>query len=236
MMRTDFLCARTPSHPAIITNTGQAQQGFTLIEVMIAIALMALVSLLSWKGLEQVSNAREWLSEETADQAIVLRTLGQVERDLNRAYSGAPQTTTSDTPGDGSGTASPSTSRAAAQGDTILLPPGIDITQASGQTLLNITRATPDSGMWQRVLWRLRPDGLWRYSGIPAASYPLPEPDQGVLIMPGANRLEIRAWLTGRGWVDPEQPATAPAAGLEIVVERARNGQQERFDRIVVLP
>ncbi|GAB3084906.1 type II secretion system protein J [Bordetella muralis] len=208
-----------------------AQQGFTLIEVLIAIALMALVSLLSWKGLEQVSNARDWLGEESADQATVLRTLGQIERDLNRAYAGAPAGTTSSTSGssDGTdtGTATPSS--------TTLLPPGIDITQSSGAVLLNLIRATPENGLWQRVMWRLRPDGLWRYSGAPGSSYPLPEPDQGVLIMPGVSRLDVRAWLTGQGWINPLQPATARAAGLEIAIERQRGNQKERYTRIVVL-
>ena len=209
-----------------------AQQGFTLIEVLIAIALMALVSLLSWKGLEQVSNARDWLGEESADQAIVLRTLGQIERDLNRAYAGTPAGTISSTSGSANGT---DTGTTASSSSTTLLPPGIDITQSSGAVLLNLIRATPENGLWQRVMWRLRPDGLWRYSGVPGSSYPLPEPDQGVLIMPDVSRLDVRAWLTGQGWINPLRPATARAAGLEIAIERQRGNQKERYTRIVVL-
>src|SRR3546814_7367147 len=60
-------------------------------------------------------------------------------------------------------------------------------------------------GLWQRVTWRLRPDGLWRYSGVPAARYPLPEPAEGVLLMPDATGLPVRAWVPGRGWRDPLQ-------------------------------
>lgn len=218
----------------------RSEQGFTLIEVMIAIALMALVSLLSWKGLEQVSNARDWLGEEAADQAVVLRTAGQIERDLNRAYAGAPAGTTSSN-GAASGNSGTSgqgnVSRSgAAANSTTLLPPGIDITQSSGQMLLNLVRATPDSGMWQRVLWRLRPDGLWRYSGTPAASYPLPEPTEGVLIMPAVSKFDVRVWLTGQGWINPQQPATTRASGLEIAIERDRGNRKERFTRVVVLP
>jgi len=33
------------------------QQGFTLIEVMVAILLMAVVSLIAWKGLDSVTRA-----------------------------------------------------------------------------------------------------------------------------------------------------------------------------------
>jgi len=190
------------------------QQGFTLIEVLIAIALMALVSLLSWKGLERVSSARDWLGEQAADQAVVLRTLGQVERDLNRAYVGAPAGNTAVT----------------------LLPPGIQVAQSSGSVLLDILRATPDGGLWQRIVWRLRPDGLWRYSGAPAASYPLPEPAEGALLMPGATALGVRAWVPGRGWIDPLRTDNARASGLEVAIERPGRGQPERYTRIVVLP
>lgn len=209
-----------------------AQRGFTLIEVMIAIALMALVSLLSWKGLEQVSHARDWLGAQSADQAIILRTLGQIERDLNRAYAATA---------DGSGAVTPDAGRNSRANNppsrsTPLLPSGIDITASGVSALVNLVRATPDTGMWQRVTWRLRPDGLWRYSGEPAARYPLPEPDDGLLIMPGVTRLDIRAWLTGQGWVDPSRPAGSRAAGLEIAIERQHRAQHERYTRVVVLP
>lgn len=190
------------------------QQGFTLIEVLIAIALMAMVSLLSWQGLERVSAARDWLGEQSADQAVVLRTLGQVERDLNRAYAGAP----------------------AESGGSTLFPPGIQVGQSAGAALLDIVRATPEGGLWQRITWRLRPDGLWRYSGTPAARYPLPEPAEGVLLMPGATSLAVRAWVPGLGWRDPLRPDTTRASGLEVAIERRGRGQPERYTRIVVLP
>ena len=191
-----------------------SQQGFTLIEVLIAIALMAVVSLLSWQGLEHVSSARDWLGAQSQDQAVVLRTLGQVERDLNRAYSGAP---------------------AEGGGDT-LLPPGVHVDQSAGAALLDIVRATPEGGLWQRITWRLRPDGLWRYSGAPAARYPLPEPAEGVLLMPEATGLQVRAWVPGRGWRDPLRPETARASGLEVAIERGGRARPERYTRIVVLP
>ncbi len=49
------------------------QQGFTLIEVMVAILLMAVVSLIAWKGLDSVTRADS-----------LLRALNQMQRDVER--------------------------------------------------------------------------------------------------------------------------------------------------------
>src|SRR3546814_17500202 len=91
-------------------------------------------------------------------------------------------------------------------------------------------------GLWLRVTWRRRLDCLWRNSGVPAARYPLPEPAEGVLLMPDATGLQVRAWVPGRGWRDPLQPETASASGLEVAIERRAHTKPEPYTRIVVLP
>ncbi|WP_370657043.1 PulJ/GspJ family protein, partial [Klebsiella pneumoniae] len=42
-----------------------SQQGFTLIEVMVAIMLMALVSVIAWRGLDSVTRADQHLQAST---------------------------------------------------------------------------------------------------------------------------------------------------------------------------
>ena len=49
-----------------------SQQGFTLIEVMVAIMLMALVSVIAWRGLDSVTRADQHLQTST-EQTEVLR-------------------------------------------------------------------------------------------------------------------------------------------------------------------
>jgi len=190
------------------------QDGFTLIEVLVAIVLMALVSLLAWRGLAQVSEAREWIDAEAQDNDMVVRVLGQLERDVDQAYIGAHT-------GGPRGT----------------LPEGVQVLRGNGSApLLDIVRAAPEQpGMWQRVVWQLRPDGLWRYVGVAGNRYPLPAPDSGALVMPQVTALRLRAWVPGRGWA--ELPATLPAqaTGLDIALERRHRDAAQQFNRILVL-
>ncbi|BCQ61757.1 hypothetical protein PBOI14_35070 [Pseudomonas sp. Boi14] len=58
------------------------QQGFTLIEVMVAIMLMAVVSLIAWRGLDSVTRADSHLKASTEQTEELLRTLNQLERDV----------------------------------------------------------------------------------------------------------------------------------------------------------
>ena len=60
----------------------QAQSGFTLIEVVVAMLLLAVMSLLSWQALEAVLNANS-RSEAAMQDDAALRTLwAQIEDDL----------------------------------------------------------------------------------------------------------------------------------------------------------
>ena len=58
-------------------------RGFTLIELMVAIAVMGLMALLSWRGLDGMVRAQEQ-TRQRADQLLVLQAaLGQWGTDLD---------------------------------------------------------------------------------------------------------------------------------------------------------
>jgi general secretion pathway protein J len=64
-------------------------RGFTLIELLVAISLMALMAVLSWRGLDGINRAQGQL-QERADQVQALQaTLGQWGADLD-AMAGQP--------------------------------------------------------------------------------------------------------------------------------------------------
>ncbi len=46
--------------------TRRRQAGFTLIEVMVAIMLMAIVSLMAWRGLDSIARASAHLEDSTS--------------------------------------------------------------------------------------------------------------------------------------------------------------------------
>jgi general secretion pathway protein J len=143
----------------------RAQAGFTLIEVLVALALMALVSLMAWRGLDSVSSARDWIARQADDTDAVVRTLGQMGRDVEMAYNGP--------------------SFAAPGVDAQVFTSGVRLLRgAAGAQTLEILRPAPDDdGRWQRVQWSVRKDGLWRASGLPAEQGPLPPVNDGVLLL-----------------------------------------------------
>ena len=126
----------------------------TLIEVLVALALMALVSLISWRGLASVSSARDWIESQAEDTDAIVRSLGQLGRDVELSYDGP----VFDPVG----------------GDAVALSAGVRLLRPpSGGAVLEILRPHPDSpGLWQRVHWRVRPDGLWRASGARVRARP----------------------------------------------------------------
>lgn len=59
------------------------QKGFTLIEVMVAIMLMAVVSVIAWRGLDSVTRADQHLQASSEQTEVLLRALNQMQLDVN---------------------------------------------------------------------------------------------------------------------------------------------------------
>lgn len=213
---TSRLWARQRRHPR--TPPQRRQRGFSLIEVMIAITLMALVSLLAWRGLTQISTARDWLDRAAEDNDVLVRTLGQIELDLNQVDMGyrLPSATDASAP---------------------RLPPGITLNAGQGDSpLLEVVRASARrDGTWQRVVWRIRDGDLWRMIGRPGTAYPLDVPTEGTLMMRDVKQLDVRLWVPAQGWISRSARGAGAATGLEIAIDRGQGAASERYTRVVVL-
>lgn len=196
----------------------RAQAGFTLIEVLVALALMALVSLLAWRGLDSVSSARDRIAQQADDTDAIVRTLGQMGRDVELAYNGP--------------------SFAAPGIDAHVFTTGVRLLRdAAGAQRLEILRPAADGdGRWQRVQWSVRKDGLWRASGPSAEQGPLPPVGNGALLLPGVRALTLRGWVPGAGWMDTRAPFSATPSGIEITLDRGTAGDARRYSRILELP
>lgn len=201
------------------------QEGFTLIEVLVALLLMALVSLISWRALDSVERTSERLEQVSDDIMGTLRVLGQLERDINLhadknilpEFLPSGQTTV-----------------------TSALPAGIRYTQTENAApYLQIVRsASADNGTWQQVRWWLEGTTLRRAIGPASDRLPLPEPPQnGTAVMEDVRHFEVRAWLPGRGWNALPLPEGSPEAdGLEIQIKRGTGNQAGTYRKVVLLP
>ncbi len=59
-----------------------AQRGFSLIEVLVAMTIMAVVTLLSWRALDMVERTNERLQGNTEHTLAMVRVLAQLETDI----------------------------------------------------------------------------------------------------------------------------------------------------------
>ncbi|MDX3908154.1 MAG: prepilin-type N-terminal cleavage/methylation domain-containing protein [Pigmentiphaga sp.] len=204
----------------------RVQGGFTLIEVMVAIALMAVVAIISWRGLENVSAMQHRLAGDADEIESIIRMLGQIERDLAMR---APDTLL-----DG-GAESGTPPKPAAT-----LPQSLRITfketPDASATLEIIRSDAGDPAAWQRVVWFLDGTVLRRAAGPSARQYPLPPAAGGAAILQGVTRFALRVWVPGQGWTNPPFPTTGAAfTGLELAAERRTDTGVERYRRVVVL-
>lgn len=62
-----------------------ASHGFTLVELLVAVAVFAVVATLAWGGLDAIVRARRVLDDEAAGLAHLQRALGRFDRDFDAA-------------------------------------------------------------------------------------------------------------------------------------------------------
>lgn len=209
--------------------SASTQSGLTLIEVMIAIVIMATINLIAWRGIDILSRANTTLQLRSEESARLMRALQQLERDI--AWHTTVELPTRIPP--------PPTSVEAPR-RVELLPPGMQITRAaSGQLLLTLVRAAPAApGQWQQVQWWMQGNTLYRAAGQPSARYPVPSPQVAdrVAVLNGVASFNLRAWVSPRGWQPLPGPAFANngATGLEITLAlRRTDGQPLSWRRVL---
>ncbi|UVH57840.1 prepilin-type N-terminal cleavage/methylation domain-containing protein [Variovorax paradoxus] len=222
------------------------QAGFTLVEVMIAITIMAVLSLIAWRGLDSVSRANGALEHRTEDIARLLRALDQMDRDLAlRVTTEFPLRA-----GDAAGPGGNGATREAGGRPVAAVAPPADLLPASLQArrqnglpfFIEIVRTAPAApGYWQRVQWWERGGVLYRAAGPAAAAFPLPAPDTAdrTAVLNDVTAFELRAWEPGVGW--RQLPAIAPArmgaTGLELAlaIRTSMSGEVQTFRRVFPL-
>lgn len=168
-------------------------RGFTLIELMTALVILALLGLMSYRGLSAVLDSREHVARETAKWRALAAFFNRLENDLQRA---APR------PVRGA-----SADSAALRGAR----------SASGDSIELTRFGAHDGGEAPRRIAYTKNAAheieLWLWPGLDAA--PLSQP-QRYPVLSGVTRLEFDylgadlAWLDG--WPSPGSARLLPAA------------------------
>ncbi|MBC3302851.1 prepilin-type N-terminal cleavage/methylation domain-containing protein [Pseudomonas sp. SWRI18] len=192
----------------------RTQQGFTLIEVMVAIMLMALVSLIAWRGLDSVTRADQHLQASTEQTEVLLRALNQMQRDISLRAS--VELTAPDAPSD-EGLAAVTVRSSDSKGFR-----------------LDVIRSAPVTGDGlQRVRWWLKGDSLYRAAAPARDRFPLPAAKDAVVVLTGVSDLQVRVWETDKGWRQLSGNRRDDPAGLEIKLVRQTPQGVEKYRQVV---
>jgi prepilin-type N-terminal cleavage/methylation domain-containing protein len=206
---------------------GRGARGFTLIELLIAAALLAVLAVLSWRGLDAVLASRRQIVASSDELRALMVAFSQLDEDLRRSW---PVRLLK------------------------LQTPSIGFTVSGEQAvatleLLRESGAATEATQLQRVAWRLRDGrierGFGAWSAVPGAggaagAGALPagfgagtgqasgaqgggqgglEAGAGGLIwqpvLIGVASLQMQGWVAGQGWIAAESLAGQLRGGMD---------------------
>lgn len=195
--------------------SNRSPRGFTLLELLVAITVLSIVSIIAWRGLDSLVRTRERLEPERDEIRALLTTFGQLERDLNHIA----------TPALFALSTSPVSVRNSTQG------PVIQITRIAPSTNTSATAI-------QMVFWRVQDGVLLRQATTPSREFYSKAAEDAeqmtnARLLPRIKSMRVRLWRE-TGWIDPLLGEPPPIAGdvrtpgftvsvpqgLELILER----------------
>ena len=196
-----------PPHPA----RANARAGFTLIEMLVAISLLAMLAILSWRGFEQISAQRTRVDADTAETDRVLRTLAQMERDLAQRIPDALIV---------------GGNPAGALASALQVA-----TEESGQVSISILRGYANSPLVRNVTYWMDDERLMRRMDANDSAGEI----EKLEMLNTLRKFEIRLLVAGK-WIEsrelPSAASGSRAVAIEIVIERAAN---ERYVQVLAI-
>lgn len=194
-----------------------SQRGFTLIEMLVTLVLMALMSLLAWRALGITEQTVRRSGHQMANALLLARTLDQIGLDIaaHRPFQGIQPL--------GAGQAHALNAPA--------LPAGLGWRPGT----LEVARLDA-AGEPVRVIWQLRGSVLQRVP-FPAGQTNTRTAAPAHDTLTNVTGFELRAWLPPRGWIAPDAiPAGSQASGVEIRLSLAAGDATHLYRKVVLLP
>ncbi len=176
--------------------------GFTLLELLVAIALMAILAVLSWRGLDSVLRSRTNITAASTELSSLVVAFSQMDEDLRRTW-----------PVRLLGVAQPA-----------IRFERVDGSDSFALVLLREAGAVP--GL-QRVTYRLtngvleRGFAAWSTANMTGLASASGDDFTWQPILDRVESVEYRAWVPFRGWVagTGDIPGKEPVSGLEVIVQ-----------------
>lgn len=189
-------------------------RGFTLLELLVAITVLSIVSIIAWRGLESLVMTRERLEPQVDETRAMLVAFGQMERDLSQVVNPAFLGLSS----------SP-----------------LNVRAVDGAVMIQIARVAvpaPDRATEvQTVYYRVVDNTLVRQAtpALPYFERSNTEEFENARLIGDVRSMDVRVWQPGSGWVRPEDrvdagatpgappPASGraqPPPGVEVILTR----------------
>jgi general secretion pathway protein J len=188
-------------------------RGFTLLELLVAISVLSVVSVIAWRGLDSLVATRERLEPEVDETRAMLVAFGQMERDLSQVVNP-----------DFLGLASSP----------------LNVRPADGAMMIEVARvaaSVPDRATEVQTVYYRVVDGTLVRQATPPLPYFQPSSSEAIesaRLMVNVRSMDVRVWRTGVGWVPPGEntegtaapgvPAPSgrnqPAPGIEVTLTR----------------
>jgi general secretion pathway protein J len=181
--------------------------GFTLVEMLVAVSLLGLLGIISWRGLEHVIDQRIRISGQDAQVERLIRTIGQLERDFDECIADALLSGAID--------------------ETSRLPKCLTLTRDQQlRETVTIVRRHPSGTGYSIVRYDLEGNDLIRFATSDRNSQ-----SDSVPLLNDVVSFQTRL-LSATGWVDFAEQSDSRVTAIEISIERSESG---RYTKVIAL-